>query len=263
MAEVADLRGARVVVGGGPTDELELLCQLTIAAVDRAGGRAGDQCARYGALDARLPRDRSLVDAGWGYLARPDRDLDGRADPPATLTDLARDDAAQGLTWFTPTAFSDAEVAVAPAGGIRTVADLPRAPGATLCAPPEADVAAVLGPSAPPVAVRRLDAAAVAAGTARGACTAGVLPGTSGRIPALGLVPLTGGPVAPPGTTGAAPVVRSDVAARAPGLDRVLGALTARLDADTMRALNREVTQDGRDPRDVARDWMQAVFGDR
>lgn len=254
IAAAVDLRDARVVVGGGPDDELKILCQLTVAALEAAGGAAGDQCARYGALDVRLPAQRSFVDTGWAYLSRPDRDLDGRDDPPASWDRLARADVAQGLTWLPPTASSDGDVVVvAPGSPSGPVSALAGRPGAW-CASPGPSVGR-LAAAYRPAEVRLVDAGAVVAGVARGDCLAGVVPATSGRIPALGLVPLADDRRALP-RGGIAPVLRSDVVARHPGIRTVLGMLTPRLTDDVMRGLDREVSQSGRDARDVAREWL-------
>lgn len=254
----ADLRGARFVVGGGPDDQMQILCQLTVAAVEAAGAAASDQCARFGALDVRLPARRSFVDTAWASLARPDRDLDGRGDPPTTFEALVRADAPRGLTWFPPSAFADGDAVVVTgataAGGVRTVSALATRPG-TWCVPPGTDVTGLLAAYRPVAGVRVLDRGAVVAELVRGTCTAALLRNTSGYVPALGLVPLADdrGVL---GRAGVAPVVRSEVAARHPGVGPVLAVLTTRLTDDVVRGLNREVTLAGRDARDVAREWL-------
>jgi len=282
LASLADLRGARYVVGGGETDELELLCQLGVAAVEAAGARTDDQCRKIGSVDVRASESESEVDTGWAYVGRADRNLDDRPDPATSFAELARLDAAEGLTWLAPTAAADtpAVVVSAPvaASGLRTVSDLAaRAaadPRVVLCGTPESardprglgGLLAVygIGPATP---VRAVDGGAVLADTARGTtCTAGVVPGTSGRIPALGLVALVddrdafgraldGRPA--PGRGGAAPVMRTPVFAAHPQVAAVLDALTARLTDDVLRELDRRITVEGRDPRDVARTWMR------
>ncbi len=274
-APVADLHGARYVVAGGPTDQLVLLCHLAVAVVQAAGAEATEQCGKLGAADVRLP-DRSTVDLGWAYVGRADRDLDGGPDQPAPFAAIAAADAARGVTWLTPTAFADTDALVVgspvAAGGVRTVSDLVARPGAVLCAPPGAagdprglgGLLATYGVD--PAVVRPLDPGAVLTETVRGRCTAGLVPGTSGRIPALGLVALdddrggfgrgTDGRPGP-GRGGAAPVVRTPVYAAHPQVAAVLGALTSRLTDDVVRELDRRITVEGRDARDVARGWAR------
>lgn len=288
LARVADLRGASYVVAGGMTDELTILCQLTAAALQAAGAEATEQCGKIGVVDVPGARDYSEVDTGWAYLSRDDgasgrpvRDPNAPGGPWVPFDVRARDDAARGTTWLAPTAFSDADaVVVSPAtaaSGIRTLSDL-AARGAsapvTLCATPDAvadprrlaGVRAAYGfPAGTPV--RALDAGAVLAEVVRGGCTAGEVPGTSGRIPALGLTALAddrgafgrradGRPG--PGRGGAAPIVRSEVVARHPQVAAVMREVTTRLTDDAIRELDRAVGVDGRDPRDVARRWLAA-----
>lgn len=286
LAGAGDLRGASYVVAGGASDELTVLCMMTVAAVQAAGARADEQCGKVGAVDVRGPRSASEVDTGWAYVSRPPAPDSEDPGAPAPWTDWAGRagaDAARGVVWMAPTAFSDTDALVttpttARAGvpSLSALADRARQrPGTvTLCATPDAvtdprrlaGVLATYG-MAPDATVRPLDAGAVLVGVARGECTAGEVPGTSGRIPALGLVALTDdrgafgrGDVGRPGPGrgGAAPIMRSDVFAAHPQVAAVMDAVTSRLTDDAMRELNRAVTVDGRDPRDVARRWLRA-----
>lgn len=267
-----DLRGAGYVVGGGPTVELRLLCQLTIAAVQAASGEAADECGKDGGVDVHAPPALTDVDTGWASL----RTLgpDGIPDPTGTPADPAPDlpalraaDLARGVSWLAPTAFTDTDVVVARTPG--PVAGL-AAPGVTVCAAPAAVPGSAVAPGtaalaaayglAPPVVVP--DVNAVLAGVATGRCTAGLVPGSSGRIPALGLAVLDDDrrvlDDGPPGSRGYAPMVRTGVLAGRPALAGALGDITTRLDGPAVRAMVREVEVDGRDPRDVARRWLLA-----
>ncbi|MEJ2870299.1 glycine betaine ABC transporter substrate-binding protein [Actinomycetospora sp. OC33-EN08] len=267
-----DLRGAAYVVGGGPSTQLRLLCQLTIAAVQAASGSATDECGKDGGVDVHAPAELTDVDTGWASLRtlspRGVPDVGGRsADPAPDLDAIRSADTARGLTWLPPTAFDDTDVVVTrtpgPIGALAT-------PGTTLCAAPDAVPGTAVAPGtgalsagyglAPPVVVP--DVNAVLAGVATGRCTAGLVPGSSGRVPALGLVVadddrrvLDGGP---PGPRGYAPVLRSGVLAGHPAAVDVFGEMTRRLDGPAMRGMVREVEVDGRDPRDVARRWLAA-----
>ena len=51
--------------------------------------------------------------------------------------------------------------------------------------------------------------------------------------------------------------MRTPVFAAHPQVAAVLDALTARLTDDVLRELDRRITVEGRDPRDVARTWMR------
>jgi osmoprotectant transport system substrate-binding protein len=280
LAHRADLRGASYVVGGGPTTPLRLLCQITIAAVQAAGGDADDECGKVGALDVHDSPQQSDVDTSWASLRTtlPDGTPapDGRvpASPPS-LADLRAVDAPRGVAWLEPTAFDGADVVVTRVG---VTPDLPALAAAAPASPPRpttlcATADAVPGSaSAPgtaaltagyrfaPVVVGE-DTAAVLAGVATGRCTAGLVPGDAGRVPALGLVVLPdvrGVLTGSAGPRGYAPVMRRGVLDGHPGVAEVLGEVTRRLDGAAMRGMVREVEVDGRDPRDVARRWLIA-----
>ena len=277
LAGTADLRGAAYVVAGGGTTELHVLCQVAIAALEAAGARAADECGKVGAVDVRRSAQETEVDTGWAYLGSPDRD---GGDPPVAggpptapptrpgPDELARADAALGVTRLAPTAFGDVDALVtAPGGGVATVSALLARGPVTVCATLEAAadptrLPAVLAAYRPAGPVRIADAGAVFAGVATGACTVGEVPGTSGRIPALGLVALDDDRGAltrrPAGRGGVTPVLRTPVLAAHPQVAAVLAAVTSRLDVVTMRELDRQVDLEGRDARDVARRWMLA-----
>jgi osmoprotectant transport system substrate-binding protein len=274
LAHRADLRGASYVVGGGPTTALRLLCQITIAAVQAAGGDADDECGKVGALDVHDSPQRSDVDSGWASLrtTQPDGtpDPDGRVAPsPPTLAALRALDAARGVAWLDPTAFDGADVVVIRPGVAPDLAALAAAAPTRLCATADDVPGSAAAPGtaaltagygfAPPVVAP--DTAAVLAGVATGRCTAGLVPGDSGRVPALGLVVLPdvrGVLTGPAGPRGYAPLVRRDVLDAHPAVVGVLGEVTRRLDGAAMRGMVREVEVDGRDPRDVARRWLIA-----
>lgn len=277
LAQRGDLRGASYVVGGGPTTPLRLLCQITIAAVQAADGDAEDECGKVGALDVHESEQTSDVDTGWASLRTTLADgtpsPDGTVPPAApSLAALRALDAPHDIAWLDPTAFDGADVVVTRPG---VATDLPglaavsRGAPVTLCAVADAvpgdavapgTAALTAGYGLAPVVLPE-DANAVLAGVATGRCTAGLVPGDAGRIPALGLVVLpdvrrvlTG----PAGPRGYAPVMRAGLLAGHPAVADVLGEVTRRLDGTAMRGMVREVEVDGRDPRDVARRWLVA-----
>ncbi|HEY2191913.1 MAG TPA: glycine betaine ABC transporter substrate-binding protein [Actinomycetospora sp.] len=278
LAQRADLRGASYVVGGGPSTPLRLLCQITIAAVQAADGDADDECGKTGALDVYGSPQESDVDTGWASLrttlpdGTPSPD-DAVPPSPPTLAALRSLDAPLGVTWLDPTAFDGADVVVTRPGAaadLPGLAGLARTSPVTLCAVADAvpgttaapgTTAVTAGYGFAPVVVPE-DANAVLAGVATGRCTAGLVPGDAGRVPALGLVVLPdvrGVLTGPAGPRGYAPVMRTGVLDGHPGAADVLGEVTRRLDGTAMRSMVREVEVDGRDPRDVARRWLVAA----
>jgi osmoprotectant transport system substrate-binding protein len=277
LSQRGDLRGASYVVGGGPTTPLRLLCQITIAAVQAADGDAEDECGKVGALDVHESAEESDVDTGWASLrttlpdGTPSPDGAVPAAPPS-LAALRAQDAPHDVAWLDPTAYDGADVVVTRPGvapDLAGLAALARATPVTLCAVAAAvpgDAAApgtaalTTGYGFAPVVVPQ-DANAVLAGVATGRCTAGLVPGDAGRVPALGLVVLpdvrqvlTG----PAGPRGYVPLMRTGVLAGHPAVVDVLGEVSRRLDGTALRGMVREVEVDGRDPRDVARRWLVA-----
>jgi len=80
---------------------------------------------------------------------------------------------------------------------------------------------------------------------------------TDGRIAAYNLVNLKDDknffPVYNP-----APVVRKEVLEKHPGIAEVLNKIAAKLDTKTMTNLNYQVDIKGKDPRDVAKEWLKS-----
>lgn len=279
LAHRADLRAASYVVGGGPTTALRLLCQMTIAAVQTAGAGAEDECGKVGARDVHESSQQTDVDTGWADLRTTMPDGMPAADgelpsSPTPLATLRATDAARDVAWLDPTVFDGADIVVARPG---TAADLTGLAAAsargptTLCAA----TAAVPGSPVAPgtgallagyhfgagITVLAQDSGAVLAGVATGRCTAGLVAGDSGRVPALGLTVLPdprGALVGPAGPRGFAPVLRRGVLDGHPAVADLLGEITRRLDGPAVRGMVREVEVDGRDPRDVARRWLVA-----
>jgi osmoprotectant transport system substrate-binding protein len=276
LAHRADLRGASYVVGGGPTTALRLLCQMTIAAMQTAGATAEDECGKVGARDVHDSSEQSDVDTGWASLrtTMPDGTPapDGALPPsPTPLTTLRAADAPRGVAWLDPTAFDGADVVVIRPGRAADLPALAASAPTTLCATADAVPGSPVAPGTaallagygfpPGTTVVPEDAGAVLAGVATGRCTAGLVPGESGRVPALGLVVLPdvrGVLTGPAGPRGFVPVMRLGALEGHPAVADLLGEITRRLDGTAMRGMVREVEVDGRDPRDVARRWLIA-----
>ncbi|MEV0291947.1 glycine betaine ABC transporter substrate-binding protein [Nocardia sp. NPDC050710] len=90
-----------------------------------------------------------------------------------------------------------------------------------------------------------------------GQCRFGSVAATDGRIPALDLVLLRDDRAFFP-KYNAALVMRSDFAEANPQVATIMASISARLTNETITELNRQVDVDGREPAEVARDWMVA-----
>lgn len=90
-----------------------------------------------------------------------------------------------------------------------------------------------------------------------GQCRFGSVAATDGRIPALDLVLLTDDRAFFP-KYNAALVMRGDFARAHPRVIEILTPITALLTNEVVTELNRQVDVDGREPAEVAREWMVA-----
>jgi osmoprotectant transport system substrate-binding protein len=91
--------------------------------------------------------------------------------------------------------------------------------------------------------------------TDSGDCTFGEVFATDGRIDALGLTVLTDDQQFFPAYN-VAPVFNSEILAQFPQLEGIFEQLSPLLTDDVMRSLNLQVDVEGRDPADVAFEWM-------
>lgn len=99
------------------------------------------------------------------------------------------------------------------------------------------------------------DTGAVYAATARGECNFGEVFTTDGRIEALNLKVLEDDKDFFP-SYNAAITIRTDILKKYPGIADAFAPVTAALNNDLLRKLNGQVDVDGREPADVAFDWM-------
>lgn len=276
LAREGDLSGQTYVVGSKNFDEQQVLCQLTVAALQSAGASVTDRCGIGGSdatRQALLGGDISLyweyTGTAWTSYLRQTR----RLPDEQLLRELrARDRAQNGVVWLQPAGFENSFAftvrgATAARLKLRTLSDMAAylrsgQPG-TLCVEPEyrsrpdglRGLQQAYGFGLPPGRMQVLDAGLIFQSTADGVCLFGEVGTTDGRIPGLGLTALEDDRdyhVA----YRAVPVIRQDVLDRDPDVARVLDALARSLDHPTMRELNGKVSVQGRAPRDVARAWL-------
>jgi osmoprotectant transport system substrate-binding protein len=100
-----------------------------------------------------------------------------------------------------------------------------------------------------------LDTGAVYEATAKGICNFGEVFGTDGRIQTLNLTVLEDDRHFFPAYNAAA-AVNTATLERYPQLKDVFGQVSAALTTEALQTLNREVDVDGREPADVAAEWM-------
>jgi osmoprotectant transport system substrate-binding protein len=112
-----------------------------------------------------------------------------------------------------------------------------------------------LGSAVPRDNIRTLDTGAVYAATDKGDCLFGEIFTTDGRIKSLDLVVLEDDRKYFPAYN-VAPVVSEKVLQKYPQLRDLLKPVSDKLTDDVLIELNSEVDVDGREPADVAMDWL-------
>ncbi|MFF0989326.1 glycine betaine ABC transporter substrate-binding protein [Kocuria nitroreducens] len=179
-----------------------------------------------------------------------------------------------GLTWGAPAALNNTyAMAVrseyARANDLETVSDIANLPVAerTFCVESEfnsrSDGLTPLlahydldrGSEVPEGNIGIYDTGAIYSATDDGECNIGEVFSTDGRIPALDLTVLEDDRQFFPAYN-AAPVFSTELLDEFPALEQVLEPIAAALTDDVMQELNRQVDVEGRDPADVAYEWM-------
>lgn len=185
-------------------------------------------------------------------------------------------DLANGLTWLAPSPLNNTYAFAKVSGNpkfdqVTKLSDLANIPLAerTFCVEPEFNsrvdgfnpMLAHYGlkrgaaDGVPDANIRILDTGAVYAGVANGSCNFGEVFTTDGRIPALNLQVLEDDRGFFPGYN-VAPVFSSKTLEKYPGLKELFDSLSAKLDNPGMQKLNAEVDVAGKEPVDVAYQWL-------
>lgn len=277
VAGQVSLDGQDYAVGGKEFDEQLVLCHLTVALLESVGADVTERCRTGGTEVARNALESGDLDVYWEYTGTawitflgettpiPDEEGQWRAV-------AERDLAENGIRWIGRTPF-DNTYAFAVAGaaaeerGLATLSDMAAyfrdgRPGASMCVEPEyvsrddglPGLQQVYGFTVPSPVV--LAQGVIFQATAEGdPCLFGIVNATDGRIPQLGLRVLDDDRRYHP-IYNASATVREDAYARAPQIAEVLEPLAAALDVATIGELNKQVSADGRDPREVARTWL-------
>jgi osmoprotectant transport system substrate-binding protein len=273
--------GAQISVGSKNFTEQLILGKIAVIALRTAGFDVVDRTNIPGSVPARKGMTSGQIDMEWEYTGTAWLSYLGRSkpipDPDAQYEAVRKADLAHGLTWLPPApmnntyAFAVRSSAVPELGGISSLSDLAKVPvdQRTFCV--ESEFASrndglqpmlktygiPLGDpdGVPRGNLRTLDTGAVYAATARGLCNFGEVFTTDGRIEALHLTVLKDDKSFFPNYNVAA-VLQTSVLKRYPQLKQLFAQITPLLTNDTMRRLNAEVDVEGRQPGDVALDWM-------
>jgi osmoprotectant transport system substrate-binding protein len=275
--ENLDFSGVTVNVGSKDFVEQFVLGQLLIVGIEAGGGSTVDNVNLGGTVVNRDALLANEIDAYWEYngtgwtvhLGQEDPSFDREAlSTSVCLEDLERNQ----IRWIGVSPFNNtygfATAGDGPATGLdlQGMADYVAAnPEATVCMEseyPNRPDGLILFETAtnfqiPDSQIEILETGVIYAETANGNCTFGEIFTTDGRIAALGLEV-----VEDPGVNilyNVSLTMPDSVYQQAPdAFQSLVETILAPLDNETMAELNRQVSADGLDPRDVAEDFLRS-----
>lgn len=278
LARAGNLEGADYVVGGKDFDEQMVLCQITVAALEAAGGSVTERCNTGGTDVARQAELSGDINVYWEYTGTAWASFFKQTRRIADDNELyrlvaERDLRENGIVWLDKADFSNTYAFAvngqrAQQENLDSLSDMANyvrsgKPG-SVCVQTEYNsrddglrgMQAAYGFRIPPDRLQVLATGVIYDSTDKGDCTFGLVFTTDGRIPGLGLKVLRDDKRYHV-TYNAAPTVRQDVYEQKPEIRQVLGPVAAALDYETMLRLNGEVSSYGKDPREVARTWLR------
>ncbi|MFF7729596.1 glycine betaine ABC transporter substrate-binding protein [Streptomyces sp. NPDC008001] len=272
------LKGAALTVTSKSFSENIVLGQIMGLAFKAAGASVLDRTNIQGSIGAREAVRSGGADAMYEYTGTAwitylghDRPI---PDPQRQWRAVRDADARNGLTWLAPAALDNTYAlamnrAAARRYGTRTLSDVaalsrrdPRA--VTLCVETEfaarddglQGMAKAYGMNVPASRIQKMDGGIIYTQVSGGAsCGFGEVFTTDGRITAMRLVVMRDDKRFFPDYN-AAPEINSATLRRYPAIKDILAPITAKLDNDVARELNAAVDVEGKDPREVAREWL-------
>lgn len=275
---VEGAEGTEVKVTSRNFTEQLVLGKIAVLAVQAAGFETEDLTNVPGSQPVRelmLSGDADLTyeytGTAWLTYLGHEQGIPDRQEQWQTVHD---EDLRNGLTWGDPASLNNTyAMAVrseyAEANGLETVSDIAELPVAerTFCVESEfnsrsdgltpllAHYGLDRGSEVPEENIGIYDTGAVYSATDNGECNFGEVFSTDGRIPALDLTVLEDDRQFFPAYN-AAPVFSTELLQEFPELEQVLEPVSEALTDDVMQELNRQVDVEGRDPADVAYEWM-------
>jgi len=281
LAHVKSLDGATLSVGSKNFTEQILLGKMSVILLKSDGADVKDLTNIPGSAAAREAQLAGQVQMQWEYTGTAWLTYLGKAKPipnshqqyVATRdTDLKQNN----LVWLPPTPMNDTyTMAINQASAkkyhITKLSQMSKVPPAqrTFCVESEftnrpdglkgmlKTYGLPLGSpqGIPRSNLRTLQTGAIYDATAKGECTFGEVFTTDGRIESLHLTPLQDDKSFFP-KYNASLVVRHEVLAKYPQIKQLFAPVAKVLTNDVIAKLNREVDVDGREPADVAHDWL-------
>ena len=277
LAQAGDLSGQNYVVGGKNFDEQLVLCQITVAALESAGGNVTDRCNTGGTdvtRQALLAGDINIyweyTGTAWASFFKETRRI---TDDNELYNLVAQRDLEQNkIQWLDKANFNNTYAfamteAKSQELGITTLSQMAdyiksgKAPAGSVCVETEYNsrddglrgLEKTYGFTAQNPQV--LATGVIYQATADNKCLFGEVFTTDGRIPGLKLKVLDDDKKYHV-TYNAAPTIKADVYNANPAVRQVLAPIAQALDYNTILDLNGKVSSFGQNERDVAREWL-------
>lgn len=272
--------GAALTVTSKNFTEQIVLGKIAVLATKAAGFDVTDLTNVPGSVPSRQLMLNKGADMAWEYTGTAWLTYLGNAkgipDQQQQWQAVHDADLANGLTWLAPAPLNNtyafAKVSENPRfANVTKLSDLANVPVAdrTFCVESEFNsrvdgfnpMLAHYGlkrgaaDGVPDSNIRILDTGAVYTGVANGSCNFGEVFTTDGRIPALNLKVLDDDKSFFPGYN-AAPEFATKTLEKYPELKELFNSISAKLDNPTMQRLNAEVDVAGKEPVDVAFQWL-------
>lgn len=272
------LEGAEFTVGSKDFTEQIILGYILEFGLSAAGADIRDLTNIVGSQSVRLAMQSGQVDVAYEYTGTGWINYLGNENPIPDATEqfeAVRDaDVANGIDWVNPAPMDNTYALamneqVAEETGVRTLSDYAALVNsdpvsASLCVETEFNsrqdglpgLAATYGFDATTIPVQILQTGVIYQATADGSqCRFGEVFTTDGRITGLNLTVVEDDLSFFP-RYNATVIIRQEIAQQYPEIAEVTAPISAALTNDEITELNRQVDIDGREPADVARDWM-------
>lgn len=275
-----DLKGADIGVGSKDFTEQVLMGKIAVILLKSAGANVEDYTNIPGSSSARAAQQQGQVQVMWEYTGTAWVAYMGHADPIPDSTkqyEAVRDQDKKdnNLIWLPPAPLNNTysfvvKDAVAKKYGLQNLSDITKVPMAerTFCVESEfanrndgfrpmlKRYGLNYGTDVRANQVKTLDTGAIYAATDDGLCTFGEAFTTDGRIKALNLKVLTDDKKFFPNYN-ASLVVNGATLSRYPQIQKLFAPVAKKMTNTQMMELNRQVDVDGREPTDVAFDWLK------
>ena len=276
------LSGAAFTVGSKDFSEQLILAQITEQVLQNAGATVNDKSNIKGSVNTRTALTSGAIDMYWEYTGTGWitylKETKPLSDPKAQYEAVAQRELAENkVKWLDPAplnntyAFAVRNSALSDLGSPKNLSDIAKLAStspdkATFCVESEFStrddglpgMLKAYGITAPASNVRMLDTGVIYTETAKGdTCNFGEVFATDGRIAGMKLTALEDDKHFFPNYNPAL-TVRSEVFDKYPQLADLINPIAKVLDTQTMQTLNSQVDVDGKEPKDVATEWLNS-----